>query len=208
MTRSDAAKLWAMLATAYAEGMRWLDEAQRRDVARLYVEFLLDLEYAPADAAVRRIIATWAPTSANRYPPIPVLRAAVLAQTEGRRRSGLEAWGDLQRLTGTYEAERLQGLDPLVRQCLETLGWLEWRPFYSAARGEFQKWTVALGENEAADRARFCELYDRLAAAAQEDAVVGLLAPPLPRRQLALGEARPVAALIAGLVPGKEEPHA
>lgn len=195
MKPSEAAKIWAMFATAYAEGLRWLDDEQRAETGRLYGDFLLDLDYRAANAAVRRLIATWMPTSANRYPPIPVVRAAVLAQQTGRRRTGIEAWGDLRKLTGAYERERLDEIDPILRQCIEGFGWIEWRPFFSAARGEFQKWSVVLGENEAADRARFCELYDRLAGAAQEDAIVGQLAPPLPRRRIGAG----LAALLPAL---------
>lgn len=194
MKRSEAAKLWAMFATAYAEGLRWLESqpaaegrTQFDETAALYQGFLVDLDYAAADAAVRRLIATWLPTSANRFPPIPVVRAAVLAQQAGRTRSGIEAWADIRKLTGAYEREKLDEIDPLLRQCIEGLGWIEWRPFFSSVRGEFLKWTLALGENEAADRARFCELYDRLAGAAQEDAVVGALVPPLPRRMMGMG---------------------
>jgi hypothetical protein len=194
--RSDAAKLWAMFATAYAEGLRWLDgqvladgRTQYDETADLYQRFMLDLPYEAADAAVRRLIATWQPTSANRYPSIPTLRAAVLAQQTGRRRSGIEAWGDLRKMTGSYEESRFDEMDPIVRQCLDALGWIEWSPFFSAARGEFMKWKLVLGENEAADRARFVELYDRIAAAQHEDTIVGALAPPLPRRQMGAGVA-------------------
>jgi hypothetical protein len=201
---SEAAKIWAVFATAYAEGLRWLEAKQLPITASLYQEFLLDLDAETAVAAVRRLIATWQPTSANRYPPIPVVRAAVLAQQTGRPRTGIEAWADLRTLTGSYERERLETLDPVFRQCVEGLGWVEWRPFFSVARGEFTKWTIALGENEASDRARFCELYDRLAGAAHEDAIVGALAPPLPRPQLPRGGERSIGALIAGLLPGKD----
>lgn len=204
MKPSEAAKVWAMFATAYAEGLRWLVPAQEEATAKLYGDFLLDLDYRAADAAVRRLIATWMPTSANRYPPIPVVRAAVLAQQTGRPRTGIEAWADLRKLTGAYERERLDEIDPILRQCLEGFGWIEWRPFFSVARGEFQKWSVVLGENEAADRARFCELYDRLASAAQEDAIVGQLAPPLPQRRIGPG-ARPLGEVIAALMPGTKE---
>ena len=185
MKRSDAAEIWALFTAAYAEGLRWLEPKQREHVASLYIDFLVDLDYDAAGPAVRRLIATWTPTSANRYPPIPVVRAAVLAQREGRPRSGLEAWADVKALTGAYEQSKLDEIDPAVRECIEGLGWVRWHPFYSAARGEFRKWTVCSdSDNEASDRARFCERYDEIAEAAREDAIVGQLAPPLPRRQL------------------------
>lgn len=201
MKRSQAAKLWTLIATAFAEGLRWLDttpdtagKSQLERTAELYESFLVDLPYEAADAAIRRLIATWMPTSANRYPPIPVVRAACLAQLAGRRRTGIEAWGDVRKLSGAYDESRLEELDPHVRTALETLGWVRWRDYYSAERGDHRKWTISSeSENEASDRARFCELYDRLAAASTEDAIVGQLAPPLPQR---IGSA-PIAGILA-----------
>ncbi len=195
MKPSEAAKIWTLLATAYAEGLRWLDKKQLPATSALYESFLLDLDYAAADAAVRRVIATFVPTDARRYPPIPVLRAAILAQTSGRPRTGLEAWGDVRKLTGSYTSDRLDDLDPNTRTVLETFGWIVWRTYFRAG-AEIQRWTVSSeSENEASDRARFAELYDRLAGRAQEDAIVGALAPPLPQR--AIGGAPP--ALVAEL---------
>lgn len=196
MKRSEAAKLWTMIATAYAEGLRWLNGApdgegktQLDRTAELYELFLVDLDYETASAALKRLIATWAPTSANRYPPISVMRAAVLAQATGRRRSGIEAWGDTRKLSGSYTEDRLDKLDPIVRQCLDTLGWIMWRVVTSAGQ-DVRRWHLSSeSENEASDRSKFCELYDKLAAGVAEDALVGELAPPLPRRQLGAGVA-------------------
>ncbi len=204
MKPSEAAKIWTLLATAYAEGLRWIASGPKDDdgktqldrTGELYESFLRDMEpYSAADAAVRRVIATFVPTDAKRYPPIPVLRAAILAQTSGRPRTGLEAWGDVRKLTGSYTADRLDDLDPATRTVLETFGWIVWRTYFRAG-AEIQRWTVSSeSENEASDRARFAELYDRLAGRAQEDAIVGALAPPLPQRRI--GGAPP--ALVAEL---------
>jgi hypothetical protein len=195
---SQAAAIWAMFATAYAEGLRWLG-SQLEATAALYQRFLLDLDYEHAEAAVVRLIATWAPTSANRYPPIPVVRAAVLEQQAGRARTGIEAWGDLRALSGSYERERLDEIDPHVRRCIEDLGWVVWSPYFSVSRGEFQRWRVARdGENEASDRARFCELYDRLATTERQDAIVGRLAPRPSARRMGLVS-------FAALMPGAKE---
>ena len=84
------------------------------------------------------------------------------------------------RRTGVYGVPSFA--DPLVTECVRIMTW----------RG------LCLGENEAADRARFIELYDGLATRWRVDAVAGR-ALPAPVGGLALPS--PVGRLLDALPP-------
>lgn len=168
MRRSEAAKLVAMLSAAYR------DAAISDATSELYETMLADLEFAVTQQAVARLICTskWLPTVAE-------IRATAADIQLGPVRSGGEAWGDVLaeiRRTGYIGVPRFN--DPLVARCSDIMTW----------RG------LCLGDNEAADRARFIELYDNLAARERHDIVAGR-ALPEPARGLALPS--PVGLLLA-----------
>lgn len=159
MKAIEAAKLVAMLAAAYR------DTKITTETSRVYETCLADLDFPAAQAAVLRLINTskWLPTVAE-------IRAAAVDIQRGPVRVGGEAWGDVLaeiRRTGYIGVPSFN--DPLVAECVRLMTW----------RG------LCLGENEAADRARFIELYDSLAARQRADEVAGR-ALPAPAAGLAL----------------------
>jgi hypothetical protein len=136
---------------------------------------LADLDYAVANAAAERLIATskWIPTIAE-------IREACLAITAGPKVPGGEAWGAVMRAIGRFGAYRTPGVefnleDPIAQRCVLSLGWRE----------------LCLSENAIADRARFIELYDQLATTTR----VAALSEGLPaQRRLAAANQHAVTA--------------
>jgi hypothetical protein len=118
-------------------------------------------------------------------PTIAEIRAAAVEMAHGARRLGGEAWGDVGseiRRVGAYGEP--QFTDPVAAECVRLMGWRN----------------LCLGTNDAADRARFVELYDGLAVRARADQVAGeALALPKPQSQ-------PVRALPAAWTPHQGGP--
>lgn len=212
MTEQQAKDLLVVLITAWPDGLRWHDELQQAAIRKLYTRFLLDLDYAVADVAVTRLIATWKPTSAQRWPTIAELRGAIATVQQGRTPTGGEAWGALHKLRRWQELPALERLDPVLRCCVESFGWIRWDTLFRSGE-EIRRWRVVTGEDsEASDRARFLELYEQLTGRDASDRVVGQLAAPIPVRSLT-APAEPTTApralgdILAGMLPdkGKEQ---
>lgn len=210
MTDVEAAKLLTMLITAWPDGLRWLSEEQQADTRKLYRDFLQDLPYREGDHAVRRLIATWRPTSAQRWPSIAELRAAITLQIHGRTPTALEAWGAIRKLGNPQTPELWDALDPVVRMCLDSLGWVV-RETLLRGGAQLERWRVSRpgdSDSETADRARWVELYDQLTTRVMSERVVGLLAPPIPVRRLAAGSVEQLGAIVQRLLPkGSEQDH-
>ncbi len=152
MQRSETAQILTMLSAAFR------DAPISEMTAELYETMLADLDFQACKTAVFRLIRTskWLPTIAE-------VRGAVADVQLGPKRSGGEAYGDVLaeiRRTGYIGVPRFN--DPVVSRCVELMTW----------RG------LCLGENEAADRARFIELYDSLAERERRDVVAGIALPP------------------------------
>ncbi|HEU4727652.1 MAG TPA: replicative helicase loader/inhibitor [Kofleriaceae bacterium] len=114
----------------------------------VYERMLADLDYAAAQAAVERLIAT-----ARFLPTVAEIRDAALTMHAGETRPGGDAWGDVLRAIGRYGYARTPGMDfqfadPVIAECVRAMNWRE----------------LCVSENQQADRARFIELYDKLAA--------------------------------------------
>lgn len=160
MTRSEAAKLVAVLANAYPSAR------VTEETSEIYEAMLGDLDFASVQRAAARHIATnkWFPTIAE-------LRAAAVEMACGRVRPALEAWGELCmaiRLEGGVYAERPPRFDDLILgDTVRQMGWQY----------------LCKSENDAADRARFVQLYEEYSARARLDAVAGesLALPPVRR---------------------------
>lgn len=203
MRPSEAAKIVAMLATAWPDWLRFLDDDQQEATRKLWRDFLADLDYVVADAALKRLIGTH-----TKPPAIAQFRATCSAYTEGRREHGGEAWGALLKLIGRWGMNRtplppssipMQGdsvpaligeafhvADPVLYRVIDALGWRE----------------LCTSEDQTADRARVIQLYDQLA---QEDATersVRAIAPPIPSRGGG-GAPAQLGAIVAGMLPSK-----
>lgn len=155
MTRSEAAKLVAVLAQA------WPRSPVSVETSKVYEGALMDLSHAEAEAAVSLLLRT-----SKFLPTIAEIRTAAVDLRRGPVRSGPEAWGDVLgqiRRVGAYGVPKFE--DPVTAECVRVLGWRN---------------LCLEGHNDAADRARFCELYGDLALRERTDEVAGLP----PRRQL------------------------
>lgn len=142
MTQAEAAKLVAVMLAAFPQSRASAQTSQ------VYERMLADLDYPAANAAVERLLAT-----ARFMPTIAEIRETALALTVGEQKQGGEAWGDVLRMIGRYGARRYDDgwtvpiADPVAARTVAALGWVN----------------LCDSENQAADRARFIELYDRLA---------------------------------------------
>lgn len=172
MVREEAARLVAVMVAATAQGAR-LDGKAVVAMVDAYASLLADLPYARCDAAVRSLV-----QSQPFIPAVSEIRAAVLELERGPVRPGGEAWGSVKaamRCEGSYKTPGLDFVfrDPVTARCVDALGWQE----------------MCKSELEAPDRARFIELYDRLAKQERREAQVPLLAAAREARQVSAGSA-------------------
>ncbi len=143
MTSGEAARIVTLLFTAFQPRLR-LTPAAIADSADAYRHAIADLDAGAALEAVRGLIAT-----ESWLPSIRDIRDATVAVTAGEVRAGGEAWGDILRAVSKYGIYRDPKFDdPVVAEVVDAMGWRE----------------ICNSENQAADRARCIELYDRLAA--------------------------------------------
>lgn len=152
MTKAEAAKIVVHLVSL------WTQTPVSEVMQRLYAQHLADLDFEATVLAIDRLAKTakWLPTVAE-------IRETVLAVTQGPKRIGSEAYSDVLnaiRFVGSYGVPTFE--DPCVGECVRLMGWRN----------------LCRGENEAADRARFIELYDGLQDRARADVVVGCALPP------------------------------
>lgn len=158
MTDAEVAKLVAVMMGAFPSAK------VTPETSKVYERMLRDLDYPAANAAVERLLAT-----ARFMPTVADIREAALSLNLGETRPGGEAWGEVLRLIGRWGARRydqgweLPTNDAVLRQTVGSLGWVN----------------LCDSENQAADRARFIELYDKLAAQRRRS----LLADELPAAQ-------------------------
>lgn len=185
VTPSEAASLIILLTTAFPDGMRFLSDQQAEASRHLMRACLLDLDYAPArDAVMRGVASVW-----RRWPSIADVRALAVQQVDGRVTAGGEAWGSVRRAINGAGVHRVPGVDfhfrdPVVARCVNALGWAE----------------LCNSETATADRARFVELYDKLAAERTSDQTAGQIAP-LPRKpEIEACEPRRLGDVVAGLL--------
>lgn len=166
MKPSQAAELVAVLIATYP----WVPTASATSAA--YEQGLIDLDCAIANAAVERVRATH--VYANRLPTIAEIREAALTLVAGELRTGLEAWGDVERLMrrgfSSHKAPKESDLDdPIVFDCIRDVGW---------------RVLCMTSEEDSSPRARFIDSYDARAARARRTTLTASL--PAVRRALEL----------------------
>lgn len=152
MKPHEAKQIVAVIAAAFPR------HPMTDQTCRVYERLLLDLDGDVGMQAALRTIAT------GEFPPtIAALRAAAVDIQHGPRRRGGEAWEDVLaevRRVGAYDPPRFE--DPLTARCVAAIGWD----------------TICRSDNSAADRARFCDLYDELQERAGRDLRAGHALPP------------------------------
>lgn len=147
MTDPEAQRIVTLLTASHPNMFVRLAPEQQRDTMASYRAMLRDLDYEVANAAVARLLATL------RYMPTPSeIRESALTLTTGEQSSGGEQWGRVLAAIRQQGIYRVPGrdfvfTDPVTARCVTALGWSE----------------LCNSENTIADRARFVELYDRLA---------------------------------------------
>lgn len=141
MTQAEAAKLVAVLMAAYPTNKA------TAQTSGIYERMLADLDYPAANAAIERLLATakWMPTVAE-------IRETTLTLAIGEQKPGGEAWGAVLKAIQAEGYMRKPGQDfvfsdPTTARCVQLMQWSK----------------LCNSENETADRARFVELYDKLA---------------------------------------------
>jgi hypothetical protein len=135
-----------------------------------YVTCLVDLDCDVATRALPRL----AMVCGKFVPSVQDIREVVTDMQHGPRRTGAEAWQDVeraQRKAGYLRTPRFT--DPIVASIVAA-DWATWcKP-----------------DNPAADRARFIELYEVRSKRARADLVSGVPLPP-PQAPQRLSEGRP-----------------
>lgn len=174
MTKPEAAKLVAVLLAAYPAARA------SSGTSEVYERMLADLDYPTANAAVERLLAT-----SKFMPSIAEIREACMSLLHGEQIAGGEAWGKVLSAIGRWGVYRVPGVDfvfqdPVVARCVAALGWQN----------------LCNSENQASDRARFIELYDRLAVTTRKELNAGAL--PAARRLQAVRNPDEIATDVAG----------
>jgi len=164
MKPSESAELVMLLLGAYPQAK------PSSATSQVYELMLSDLDLGSARAAVQKLIAT------SRFmPTVAEVRCAAADLEHGPVRAGAEAWLDVVaeiRRIGIYSAPRFD--DAIVASIVSRWGWR----------------ALCDSPNEAADRARFVEMYDSLARQARDREVSGLaLAPASETKRLKRGAA-------------------
>ena len=141
MTESECKKLVAVLLGAFPSARI------AAQTPAVYERMLIDLEYPAANAAIERLLAT-----ARWMPTVGEIRETTLALCVGEQKPGGEAWGAVLKAINREGYARTPGkdfvfADETTAKCVALMGWER----------------LCSSENETADRARFTELYDRLA---------------------------------------------
>ena len=151
MTPDQSKQLVGVLMAAYA------NSRPTEATADIYARMIRDLDHAPAKAAVARLM-----TTSKFLPSIAEIRAATVDEIQGPRRTGSEAWADViseGRRVGAYG--RPEFADDGTAECVRQMGWSN----------------LMRSSNDAADRARFIELYDNLSTRQRSDMHAGRQLP-------------------------------
>lgn len=168
MNRKEAAKLVAvMMASCPAQSSR-LDDNRATAMVDAFVSLLDDVTYDEANAALRVLLQT-----SPYMPAVADIRKTVLELKYGGLVPGGEQWGEVLKHISRYGSYRTPGVDfqfadAVTAQCVKALGWQE----------------LCLSENAVADRARFIELYDKLAAQSHKEKLAPALGAAKQARQL------------------------
>lgn len=179
MTEPEAYKLIACMTAALPREWSFLTREQQKATERIYARMLSDLRYPAANAAVESLLAT-----ATKMPTIAEVRSATMTVMGGAARPGGDAWGDAIAMSSYRDETNTAGIDPIALKVCERMGWIRKRELFRGGK-DVEQWCIAIPlDNEAADRARFIELYDQLTRAARHEQNVSQL--PAAQRYRAL----------------------
>jgi len=153
MKPHEAKEIVAVIAAAFPR------HPMTAQTCAVYERMVLDLDAAVGMQAAMRAIAT------GEFPPtIAAIRAAAVEIQHGARRTGIEAWGDIERAmrqVGSYGTPEFD--DPLVAEYVARAGW---------------EAVCQTTGNEASDRSQFARWYDTQSERAETDLRAGHALPP------------------------------
>jgi len=159
MNRQEAAKLVAVVIASCPAQSSKLDTQRQLAMVDAFASLLDDMTYEQASAAVRVLLQTrsWMPSVAD-------IRATALELARGPVAPGGDAWGQVLKAISRYGIYRQPGVDfsfpdAVTAKCVQALGWTQ----------------LCNSENQVADRARFVELYDKLAAQSHRESLSPVL---------------------------------
>lgn len=187
MNRQEAARIVAVIIAACpSQGIK-LDVPRTNSMIDTFTALLGDVTYEQANAAVTVLLQTrsWMPSVAD-------IRSTALEMSRGPAAPGAQAWGAVLRAIQAEGAYRAPGSDfvfsdPVTARCVAALGWRE----------------LCLSENTVADRARFIEMYDKLAAQDQREQQAPMLSAARQQRELESGATNLISMTARRLAGGK-----
>ena len=189
MTRQEAGQLVSVIMAACPGQSARVDGPRAAAMVDAFASLLADLTYEQCNAAVRVLLQTrsWMPSVAD-------IRSTALELARGPAKAGAEAWGSVLRAIREQGVYRRPGTDfvfhdPVTARCVVALGWEE----------------LCNSENTIADRARFVDAYDQIAAQDRKESVSPQLAAARDARAVR-GETngtRTIADAVARLLPTK-----
>jgi len=168
MNRQETAKLIAVMLSACPSQAAKLDEKRQLAMLDAYASLLDDLPYEQGNAALRVLLQTrtWMPSVAE-------IRITALELAQGSTLPGGEAWGAVVKAIGKHGMYKQPGADFTFADSTtaRVVAAMDWR-------------MLCMSTTPTADRARFVELYDKLAAQTHRESVspmlAAALAEPLP----------------------------
>lgn len=188
MNLQESAELVGYALVAFPSQGGKLNDAQQVTLARVWHDTLGDLTLEQCMAGIRLLIQT-----RQFMPTVSEIRSAVLDLERGPVTAGGDAWGDVLAAMKSKGAHRTPGIDftfpdVTTARCVQRLGWRD----------------LCLSENTVADRARFIELYDKLATETRREKQAPVLAAAREQRELgAAAESMQQAGKLIALVAGK-----
>lgn len=166
MNRSETAKLVTVMLSAVPSNR--VDPRSVPSMIDAYADLLGDLTYEQCNAALRVLLQTrtWLPSVAD-------IRSTALEMKRGPRRAGGDAWGGVLRAISAEGVYRRPGVDfsfadPVTARCVAAFGWEN----------------LCNSELPQADRARFIELYDKLAEQDRKEQQAPTLAAATEQRRI------------------------
>lgn len=168
MTEQQASNLVKRILGAFPVHRVRLSDVDVAGMTVSYTAGLIDLDFVVAREAVDR-----ANKTSDSIPTIARIRREALGVAQGDQRSGLEAWGDVRALQTFRDRRDEDVVDPLVLEVCRRFGWIETRTKWRGTE-DVEQWHVVPGNNESSDRARFAELYNKLAGDARKTAQVSV----------------------------------
>ena len=170
MDKTEAAKLVAVALAACPQQAVRIDGKRSAAMIDTWAALLGDITYEAANAAMTVLLQT-----SPFLPSVAEIRSTALELAKGPTKTGGEAWGEVMKLRTYRELAAMDAVDPRVMQVCKAMDWVKRRTLWRNGQ-DVEQWAVQLGDNESADRARFIEMFDKLASQDRRESVAPRLA--------------------------------